>query len=309
MTSMKLGSTIVNLLRGIGVPIIVILIVPITAFAQPTAGGMDTPTAAPAKEKASTEDEPAEAASMESADGDESMSGMKEEGGHHAMAHPFFGHMGLPDGPGEANIRLTPIFRKGHSGSGTDFGLHVEGGLVPGLGFHIRNDGAFGTKIAPEEPPGPMEEGAEKPVTEFMLMKSLITSDDGTRGVSIFGQLAWPVLRGDDPVDDIEAAIGFGARYMYASRYVIDATLHVPTTKDELELEYETTLMMRAVGQLFLVLEDRGSVTSESISSYLTPAVKYRVGKISFGAGAQFPITSEKDFDVQGILQLDVGFM
>lgn len=145
--------------------------------------------------------------------------------GHHAMAHPFFAHMGIPDGPGEANVRLTALWRVGHEESGADGGLHIEAGLLPRWGFHFRSDvvtangfgaghgdGGHGEEDEPEEEHEESEAGhGHVPPTELMLMFSVLQSEDKTRGISVFGQLAWPVVRGAEEAEEtITTAAGIG---------------------------------------------------------------------------------------------------
>jgi hypothetical protein len=234
--------------------------------------------------------------------------------GHHAMAHPFLAHMGIPDGPGEANIRLTGIGRIGHEESGVDGGIHIEAGLTPRLGIHVRADTITAVGIGGGHHDDTMEEGHEEeanhahvPPTEIMVMYALYATDDQTSGISVFGQLAWPRVRSSDDTQEVTTAGGIGARYMAGNRFLVDGNIHVEPFGG-VHGEYEIGLMVRPTGQFFLILEDRGSVSSSSFSSYLLPAIKYRFEHVALGLGAQFPIVGG-DYDVQGMAQLDIGFM
>jgi hypothetical protein len=65
-------------------------------------------------------------------------SGEEEQGD--LFVHPFFAHMSLADPVGEASFRFTGMQRRDESGTFADFGLHIEAGLLPRLGIHIRSD-------------------------------------------------------------------------------------------------------------------------------------------------------------------------
>ena len=57
------------------------------------------------------------------------------------FVHPFLTHMALPDRPDEMSLRLTPYQQRQDSIVERDLALHIEAGLLPGLGIHIRSDG------------------------------------------------------------------------------------------------------------------------------------------------------------------------
>ena len=62
----------------------------------------------------------------------------EETGGMEDMfVHPFLTHMALPDKPGEMSLRITPFQQRTDSMVNRDLSLHIEAGLLPGLGIHI----------------------------------------------------------------------------------------------------------------------------------------------------------------------------
>ncbi len=243
-------------------------------------------------------------------DDDDDDMDMSSGGGHHAMAHPFFAHMGLPDGPGEANVRLTGMGRFGHDKLGPDAAFHIEAGLVQRVGIHVRSDAIWNTamdgshdaKSADEKEKG----GGEG--TEAMVMVSVLQSEDATRGLSIFAQLGWPsfVEIGDDP---ITGAFGISGRYMASNRFLMDANVHLAPSAEEVGVAYEVEFMVRPFGELFAIIENRGHYENLKFSTFLLPALKYRFGTTALGMGVQFPLTSNAPYDAQAMLQLDVGFM
>ena len=92
------------------------------------------------------------------------------------FVHPFLTHMALPDPPGEMSLRLTPFQQRMDSIVSQDMAIHIEAGLLPGLGIHIRSDGI---KTAP--------------YSEVMLMYSFLHDATYNNGLSVFGQVS---LRG-----------------------------------------------------------------------------------------------------------------
>ena len=219
--------------------------------------------------------------------------------GHHAMAHPFLTHMGIPDGPGEASVRLTYLARANGAQTGTDLAFHVEAGIVPRLGLHLRNDAIAGAAS-----------GEAGHGTELMLMYALAQDKAATRGISVFAEAAVPTPQGDGP--PITAAAGIGARYMWRTRLLLDGIVHVDPMDglDHLGAEYEASAQVRVAGRVFLIVEDSGEAGSMGSTNYLLPAVKVGLGHsgATIGAGAQFALTAERAWDRQASFQLDWAF-
>lgn len=57
------------------------------------------------------------------------------------FVHPFFSHMALADPVGAVSFRFTGMERREGETVGGDVGLHIEAGLLPRLGIHLRSDG------------------------------------------------------------------------------------------------------------------------------------------------------------------------
>ncbi len=91
------------------------------------------------------------------------------------FVHPFLAHMALPDKPGEMSLRLTAFQQRIGSTVGQDLVVHIEAGLLPGLGLHIRSDGI-----------------KTSPYSEVMVMYSFLHDATYTNGLSVFGQVSIP---------------------------------------------------------------------------------------------------------------------
>lgn len=218
---------------------------------------------------------------------------------HHTMSHPFLTHMGIPDGPGESSVRVAYIQRANGATTGQDVAFHVEAGILPRLGLHLRNDAITSD--------GSSESGHG---TELMLMYALAQDKDATRGISVFGEVAVPTPQGAGST--ISGALGVSARYLWRTRLLFDAVVHVDPMEgfDELGLEYEVSAQVRVAGRVSLIVEDSGELGSMEMTNYLLPAIKVGLGETggTIGAGAQFALMADRAFDRQAMFQLDWAF-
>lgn len=223
--------------------------------------------------------------------------------GHHAMTHPFMTHMGLPDGPGEVDLRVTHIQRAGAMGTGADTAVHIEAGIIDRLGLHLRNDAINGAALG--TPGTEMEEHG----TELMLMYGILQDKESTRGISVFGEVSWPTVRGAGPA--LRGAFGVAGRYQVGTLALFDANVHIDPTESAVETEYECSTQIRIAGRVFLLIENSGSFGGHgSAKNYLLPALKIGLGKsgATVGVGLQFPTTTARDYDRQALFQVDWAF-
>ena len=219
------------------------------------------------------------------------------------MTHPFLAHMGMPDPPGSSSVRVTGIERSGELGRGGDVAIHVEAGVLPNFGIHLRNDSITGAKA------GNVMGPAEDHGSELMLMYAFLTDDAKTRGLSVFAELSWPSLKGD--MKPANGGGGLAGRYQWTNRLLFDADVHVVPEGGTVELEFESSLQVRPAGRLYGILETRGNTGGGGETKmYLLPAVKVGLGRSNgaVGLGLQFPLTKARDYDRQAMFQLDWDF-
>lgn len=224
--------------------------------------------------------------------------GGHEPTGHHAMTHPFLSHMGIPDGPGEVSVRVSPIRRASGAEQGSDLALHVEAGIVPRLGLHLRNDAVTGAAA--------MEPGHG---TELMVMFAVAQDEAMTRGVSVFGELSAPTVPGDEPVT---YGVGIGGRWMGGTRVLLDGIVHVEPEEGfaGVGMAYTASAVVRVAGKVFVLVEDNGELSAMETSNYLTPSVKVGLGDSggTVGFGLSVPLMEERAYDRQLLFQLDWAF-
>jgi hypothetical protein len=218
------------------------------------------------------------------------------------MTHPFLSHMGLPDQPGAASVRVTGIRRAGELGSGNDLAIHIEAGLWGPLGIHIRNDAIT------NDASGMTGEPVEDHGTEVMLMYGFLMNEERSRGLSVFAEIGWPTVQGDS--DPVRGGIGLGATFGISNRFLFDGNVHVVPGTKGVEVAYEASFQFRIAERIFLLIENRGEFSKEPAQVYLLPALKVGLGRspVTFGIGLQIPLTTARHYERQAMFQLDWEF-
>ena len=204
------------------------------------------------------------------------------------FVHPFLTHMALPDPPGEMSLRVTPFQERNGSDVEQDLGVHLEAGLLPNLGIHIRNDGI-----------------KNSPYSEVMLMYSFLHDVSMNNGMSVFGQVSIPT----GPVESnaLKYLFGLSGRLTIPRIMVMDANMHV-NLADKMA-EYESSFIFKASEMLYPILELRGEITEEATSLYSLIGLKFRiVDEIAVGFGIQIPVTKEREYDTQALFTLGMAF-
>ena len=204
------------------------------------------------------------------------------------FVHPFLTHMALPDPPGEMSLRVTPFQQRNGSDVEQDLGLHIEAGLLPNLGIHIRNDGI-----------------KYSPYSEVMLMYSFLHDAAMNNGMSVFGQVSIPT----GPVESnaLKYLFGLSGRATIPGIMVMDANMHIDLA-DKMA-EYESSFVFKASKMLYPELELRGEITEKATSLYSLIGLKFRIAdEIALGVGIQVPITKEREYDTQALFTLGMAF-
>jgi len=204
------------------------------------------------------------------------------------FVHPFLTHMALPDKPGEMSLRLTSFQQRKDSIVGQDMAIHIEAGLLPNLGIHIRSDGI-----------------KTSPYSEVMLMYSFLHDASLNNGLSFFGQVSIPT--GPAKSNALKYLFGLSGRLTYPKIVVVDANMHF-NLADKMA-EYESSFVFKASKMLYPELEFRGEITEKATSLYSLVGLKFRIAdETALGVGIQVPITKEREYDTQALLTLGMAF-
>jgi hypothetical protein len=193
--------------------------------------------------------------------------------------------MGMPDEPGEVSLRTTAIKSQYAGDTESDLAFHVEAGLVKNLGLHVRSDGIN-----------------HEPYSEVMLQYGLYLDPQMRYGFSVFGQVSVPT--GEVESNTYKGLFGGSYMFMPTDYLIINGNVHY-NPKDDMA-EYEDAFVFRQNATVFPVVEVRGEITSDYVTAYVLPGIKFRViGNNAFGVGAQIALTDNREYDTQALFTFE----
>lgn len=210
---------------------------------------------------------------------------MMKMGEGEEVAHPFFTHMGLPEGVGTHSLRLSGLVNNDQGRTGSDFAFHYETGLTDTIGLHIRNNGFTTT-----------------PHTEAMFQFAAIKSKNGMNGFAPIIEFEFPTHSG---AQGINTLVGFSTMFS-STRSAFDQVLHYSPKEDM--WEGSAAFVWKASPKLYPVVEVLGEA-GKGVSPMMNvlSGLKLRVKpNLLAGLGYQAPVTSRKDFASQWVFQLEM---
>jgi hypothetical protein len=196
------------------------------------------------------------------------------------LPHPFFTHMGLPEGVGVFNLRTLGLATRADGTTKADFAFHLEMGLTRRIGLHIRND-QFRTN----------------PRTEAMFQFTALESKNGMMGFAPIIEFEFPTRSGAG--SRIETLVGFTST-LGGRNAVFNQVLHYNPAEDGVDAS--AALVFRLGPRIFPIVEvlgegARGAPTVVNVLGGL----KVRLREwLHLGLALQFPLTNAKDFSSQG---------
>jgi len=202
------------------------------------------------------------------------------------IAHPFFTHMGIPEGVGVYNLRLEGLVNRVDGMTKGDFGFHFETGLTKRIGLHVRNDSFL-----------------NRTRSEVMFQFLAIKSKDGMSGFSPIIEFEIPTRTGGG--SRVHTLIGFSSA-LVNKRAAFNQVVHYNPREDS--VDYSFALVLRAGKQYFPVFEILGEgMRGERPIVNLLGGLKVRMNKnLMLGFAVQVPVTSRKDFSSQFVFQPDI---
>ena len=217
------------------------------------------------------------------------MSAMRSGTAQSAMAsaaelpHPFFTHMGMPEGVGVYSLRVGGLANQGVDPAmgmrRSDFFFHFETGLTERIGVHVRND-----------------QFRSIPRTEVMFQFLALQSRDRMAGFAPLIEFEVPTR--SEGGSRINTLTGFTAT-LTRSRVAFNTVLHFNPREDM--MDYSAGWVVAAGRRLFPVVEVLGAA-----GRGMAPAVRLLGGLkvplteyILFGLAVQVPLTTRRDFDSQ----------
>lgn len=202
------------------------------------------------------------------------------------LPHPFFTHMGLPEGVGVFNLRTLGLATRAEGQTRGDFAFHLETGLTRLIGLHIRND-----------------RFRDNPLTEAMFQFAVLTSKDGMSGFAPI--IEFEVPTGSGGGSRINTLAGFTATLANQS-IAFNQAFHYSPREDAVDAS--AALVFKLGRRVFPVVEVLGEGASgEPTVVNLLGGVKVRLREwLHFGLAVQFPVTKAKEFSSQGAFGPDV---
>ena len=201
------------------------------------------------------------------------------------VAHPFFTHMGMPEGVGNYALRLVGVATRDAGETDGDFGFHLETGLSKTIGLHVRNDRV-----------------STNTHTEVMLQFAAISSRDGMSGVSPLIEFEFPTHEGEKTIYTL---VGFTTAWS-TSKFALNQSLEY-SPKEEV-VEGSAAAVVRVGGRFFPTVEMIGEAAKGALPLYAAlGGIKARIGKHVFaGVAYKAPISDERDFDSQLLIETDL---
>ena len=202
------------------------------------------------------------------------------------VPHPFFTHMGLPEGVGVFNLRTLGLATRADGNTKADVAFHLEMGLSRRVGLHIRND-----------------QFRENPRTEAMFQFTAFESKDGMRGFA-------PIIEFEVPTRSsagsrIETLVGFTST-LGGRNAVFNQVLHYNPREDGVDAS--AALVLRLGRRVFPIVEVLGAGASGAPTVVnVLGGLKVRLREwLHLGVALQFPLTTAKDFSSQAAFGPDL---
>ena len=202
------------------------------------------------------------------------------------VAHPFFTHMGVPEGVGVYNLRLAALATRADGRTKGDFAFHFETGLTKYIGIHVRNDSFL-----------------NRTRSEVMFQFAAIRSKNGMSGFSPILEFEIPTRRGGG--SRINTLVGFSTA-LANKRAAFNQVVHY--NPREHSVDASAALVVKVGRRFFPVIEILGEgMRGERPIINLVGGLKVRVNKnLVLGFAVQAPVTNRTDFSSQLAFQPDI---
>ena len=188
---------------------------------------------------------------------------------------------------GGASVCGRPLWPRGLTGKTQgDFAFHLETGLTKTIGLHIRNDRFLNSSM-----------------TEAMFQFAAITSGDGRSGFAPILEFEFPTHSGAG--SRINTLVGQTIKLANSS-VAFNQVLHYNPREDT--VDWSASFVAVATPQFFPVLEILGEGGTDVLPIVrLLAGFKVRIREgFLLGFAYQLPITKNKDFSSQLVIQPDV---
>ncbi len=212
--------------------------------------------------------------------------GVKDMQNDEMLPMPFFTHMGMPLNVGSYNLRAAFLPTQNDGKTNAEYDIQFMTGLSKVVGLHIGAKGTF-----------------DNPTLEVMTQFLVWKSKNGMNGFSPLIEFEFPL--GKDPKRRVYTLVGFSTTFSN-SHVAFNQVLHYSPLEDL--AEGSMSVVVKVSNRIFLVSEILG-VTEKGVNPIfnLLGGIKIKVYKnLLVGLGYQHPITTNRDFSSQYIVQPDL---
>jgi len=202
------------------------------------------------------------------------------------VAHPFFTHMGVPEGVSVYNLRLAGLSTRAEGRTEGDFAFHFETGLTRSIGVHVRNDRFL-----------------DKPRTEVMFQFAAVRSKNGMSGFSPIIEFEIPTRSGDG--NRINSLVGFSTA-LSNTRASFNQVVHYNPREDMVDGSAAVVFKVRK--RFYPVIEVLAeAMRGERPIVNMLFGLKVRVNEtLLLGFAFQVPASGRQNFSSQLVFQPDI---
>lgn len=203
------------------------------------------------------------------------------------VPHPFFTHMGLPEGVGVYSVRVLGVATRVDGKTTGDYAFHFETGITERIGLHVRND---------------RFRNSDK--TEAMFQFAAFVSKDGMTGFAPLIEFEFPTR---SKASGINTLVGFTTS-TGKSTWAFNQVMHYDPKEDM--VDGSVALVVKAgryVSPVVEFLGEGGKGQASAINMLAGIKVRLREG-ILFGLAYQLPLTDTREFTNQVVFGPDFGW-
>jgi len=194
------------------------------------------------------------------------------------LPHPFFTHMGLPEGVGNFNLRLLGLATRVDGKTDGDFAFHLETGLTKYIGLHIRNDRFL-----------------DNEKTEAMFQFAAYVSKDGMSGFAPIIEFEIPTHTG---ASRISTLVGFTSS-LGSKDWAFNQVLHYDPREDMGDASAAIVFKVgRSVFPVLELLGEGGKGRSPVVNGLAGVKVRLQDWLIG-GVAIQLPMTHTRNLSSQ----------
>lgn len=213
------------------------------------------------------------------------MIGMKET---MMMPMPFFTHMAMPLKVGSFNLRAAVLPTRIDGTTTTEFNVQFSTGLSKTVGLFLGSEGSF-----------------EEPTLEAMFQFLVWKSENGMNAFSPIIEFEFPLAK--EAERNVYTLVGFATTFSN-SHVAFNQVLHYSPLEDL--AEGSVSLVAKISNRIYFVTEISGVTQKGTRPIFnLLGGIKINIIKnFMIGIGYQHPLTTNREFTSQYIIQPDISW-